>query len=167
MTVFSARVSLKGANGKVVNKVYDLGDFTEGTPAADYAAAEAAIGQIAGALAAVTDCVLSQVTLTSVVSEDASVGAGDVFENALVNVHLDSAGEKIAQQYIPGASIGIFLASEGVNRDVVDTADTDLVQYIQQLSQHAFISDGESIDTTVNAGIRNGVRTVRKVKLGL
>ena len=53
MTVFLGTISLKGANGKVVKRYIDLGDFTSGTGGGDYALAEAAINQIAGALAAV------------------------------------------------------------------------------------------------------------------
>jgi hypothetical protein len=158
---------MKGANGKIVNKVFDLGDFTSGTPAGDYGLAENAATQIAGALAAVTDATLSQVTLTGLVSTDAGAGAGDVFENAMINTFLDAAGEKVTQIYVPAPLQGIFLAAAGVNRDVVDTGDADLIQYIQQLSQHAFVSDGEQIDVTVNSGMKNGVRVVRNLKLGV
>lgn len=167
MTVFTGRVSMKGANGKIVNKIYDLGDFTSGTPAGDYGLAEAALTQITGALAAVTDATLSQVTLTGVVSTDAAAGDGDVFENALVNVFLDAAGEKITQIYIPAPAQAIFLATAGVNRDVIDTGDAALIQYVQQLEQHAYVSDGEQINVTVNSGMKNGVRVVRNLKLGV
>jgi hypothetical protein len=167
MTIFTARVGMKGQNGKVVNKIYDLGDFTTGTPAGDYAAAEIAITQITGALATVTDATLSQVTLTAVVSTDVAAGGGDVFENALINAFLDAAGEKTTQTYIPAPAQAIFLAVDGVNRDVVDTGDADLIQYIQQLEQHAFVSDGEQINVTVNNGMKNGVRVVRNLKLGV
>lgn len=164
--VFTGTISFKGQNGKVVKRFIDLGDFSTGTPGGDYAAAEAAITQIAGAVAAVTDATLSSVTLTGIVSEDSAVGGGDVFENAMLNLFLDPAGEKKTQWYVPAPSIGAFLATEGKNRDVVDTNDADVIQLVQQLSQHAYLSDGEQVDTTVNNGIENGVRVVRNLKLG-
>lgn len=163
---FQGTISFKGQNGKVVKRYIDLGDFSTGTPAGDFGAAEAAITQIAGAVASVTDATLSSVTLTGVVSEDGAVGAGDIFENAMLSVFLDAAGEKVTQWYLPAPSIGAFLATEGKNRDVVDTNDTDVIQLVQQLSQHAYVSDGEQINTTVNNGIESGVRVVRNLKLG-
>ena len=166
MAGFSATVHFKGANNKTIKRYVDLGDFTTGTPSGDYAAALAAITQIVGAVEAVTDAVVSLVTLTGVVQESAAAGAGDIFENAQLNVFLDAAGEKKTQWFLPAPSIGVFLAAEGVNRDVVDTGDADIIQLVQQLSQHAYISDGEQIDTTVNNGIENGVRVVRSLKLG-
>ena len=166
MTKFLATISLKGANGKVVKRYLDLGDFTSGSGGGDYALAETAVNQIAGALAAVTDATIASVTLTGTVSESTAAGAGDVFENAMLNLFLDAAGEKKTQWYVPAPSIGVFLATEGKNRDVVDTADADIIQLVQQLSQHAFVSDGEQVDTTVNNGIENGVRVVRNLKLG-
>lgn len=166
MTVFTANISIKGANNKEVKRRFDLGDFDTGGAASDYAAAESAINQIAGALAAVTDGTLSSVTLTSVVSSDAAAGGGDVFENGMVNVYLDAGGEKVTQLYIPAPVQGIFLATDGKNRDVIDLTDADLVQYVQQVAQHAFVSDGEQIDTTLTNGIEGGVRTVRNLKLG-
>lgn len=166
MTVFLGTISLKGANGKVVKRYIDLGDFNSGTGGGDYALAEAAINQIAGALAAVSDATLASVTLTGVVSEDGAAGAGDVFENAMLNLFLDAAGEKKTQWYVPAPAIGVFLATEGKNRDVVDTADAAIIQLVQQLSQHAYISDGEQVNVTINNGIENGVRVVRNLKLG-
>jgi len=166
MAVFTATVSIKGANGKESKKYFDLGDFASGTPAGDYALAENAITQITGAMDPVVEGTISKVTLTGVVSESAAPGAGDVFENAMINVYLDPAGDKVSQVYLPAPDISIFLAATGTNRDVVDTGDANLIQYIQQVSQHAFISDGEQIDVTVGNGMKNGVRTVRNLKLG-
>lgn len=166
MTVFTAMVTLVGLDGKEVKRKFDLGDFTTGTPANDYAAAENAISQIAGALAAVTDAAVRRVTLTAIQAEDlVTAGAGNVYENAMVNVYLDAAGEKVTQLYIPAPSVGIMLAASGPNLDKVDSADADLIQYVQQVSQHAFVSDGEQIDTTINNGIDSGIRTVRSLKL--
>lgn len=167
MTIFTATVTLVGANNKEVKRYFDLGDFTEGTPAADYAAADNALTQIVGALDTITDAAVRRATLTAVHTEDlVTAGGGDVFENAMINVFLDAAGEKVGQLYVPAPVIGIFLAATGKNRDVLDTADADLIQYVQQIEQHAYISDGEQVDVTVNNGIDSGVRTVRSLKLG-
>lgn len=162
MTVFKCKAMMKGANGKVRPKYFNLGDFVTGTPEGDYAAALNAANQITGALANVTQATISEVTLTSIVSTSAVAGAGDLFNQALVNVHLDAAGDKIAQVYIPAALVDIFVGASGAALDVVDVADAALVQYIQQLSQHSEISDGEQIDTTLQNGINSGKRYSQK-----
>lgn len=168
MTVFLATVSLVGNNGKEVKRYYDLGDFSTGTAEGDYAAAVSAIDQITGALGDITDAAIRRVTLTGVHSEDlVTAGGGDVFENALLNLYLDAAGEKVGQVYVPAPAIAIMLAATGKNSDVVDTGNAEVIQYVQQISQHAFISDGEQVNTTVGNGIANGVRTVRSLKLGV
>lgn len=166
MTEFIGTIVVEDVRGKRSRMQFDLGDFTTGAPGTDYDAAVSAMTQISGALAAVTNGVLREVTLRGIVSEDASPGAGDATERAMINAYLDAAGDKVTQVYIPAPVQGIFLATEGVNYDVVDTADADLIQYVQQLSQHAFVSDGEQINTTVGNGIESGLRVARSLKLG-
>jgi len=166
MTVFYATVSFEGADGKQVKRKFDLGDFATGTPDGDYAAADNAITQITGALATITDAAIRKVLLTGVQSEDlVTAGAGNVFENALLNVYLDAGGVKVTQLYVPAPVIGIFLTATGPGRDKLDIADADVIQYVQQIAQHAFVSDGEQVDTTVSNGIDGGKRVVRDLKL--
>jgi hypothetical protein len=79
-----------------------------------------------------------------------------------------TAVEHVSQIFIPAPVIGIFSAPTGALRDVVDVTDADLTQYVQQLSQHAYVSDGETIQTASgDDGMLNGRRVIRKVRLGL
>lgn len=164
MAVFRARIVLEDIRGKNSVMNLDLGDFGN-DPATDFPAALAALNQIAGALDPVTDMVIRETSLTSIVDTSADPGAGSALERAMLNVYLDAAGTKVAQVYVPAPSQAIFAATSGPNYDAVDTANTDVIQFVQQLSQHAFISDGEQVDTTTNNGIKNGIRVGRNLKL--
>lgn len=172
MTVFYGYVVLRGLNDKTLRKVYDMGDFTQVAPGDRYVAAQSALSQIVGALENVCDAGIVETGLTSVETSPAEVGAGDLFENGMVNVwSLDeddpTAVQHIAQVYIPAASGGIFQATTGLQRDVIDVNDAALQQYIDQLAQHAYISDGETIQTAVGvAGMIDGKRVIRKARLG-
>lgn len=162
MTRFTAKIVFEGANGKTRPRYFDLGDFTTGTPGGDYDAAVSAITQIAGAFGPVTDAAIRKVELTGIVSEDTvTPGGGDVYENALVNTYLDAGGVKQTQLYWPAPAIGIFQGAAGAARDKLDITNADVIQLVQQYSQHAFVSDGEQIDTTIQNGIDSGYRSVQ------
>lgn len=169
MTRFVGHAILRGLNNRTLRKTYDLGDFTGATA---YADASNAMTQITGALEAVTDATLAEWGLTSVEDSSAAAGAGDLFENAMVNVYsLDeddaTAVEHVSQIYIPAASIDIFSAATGELRDIVDITDAALTQYVQQLAQHGYISDGETIQVgSGDDGMLNGKRVIKKVRLG-
>jgi hypothetical protein len=174
MAFFQAYVVLKGLNGRTLRKVYDLGEFNDLDPGDQYNGAHGAYTQIVGALDTVTDGVIVGSGIISAILDDAGLpGAGDLFENAMVNVYtLDeddpTAVEHVSQIFIPAPVIGIFSAPTGALRDVVDVTDADLTQYVQQLSQHAYVSDGETIQTASgDDGMLNGRRVIRKVRLGL
>lgn len=170
-TKFTATIGLRGTNGKVSNLNYDLGTFTEADAGADFIAAQSALTQIVGALEDVTDAAVAFSALHSVQSQSGTVpAAADVFEKASVVCYLNdpsTEAEKTTNINIPAPVIGIFQGASGSDRDKIDKADADLVQFIQQISQHAFVSDGEQIDTTVTDGIKGGRRVVTRVKLGL
>lgn len=162
-------VTVKAANGRTVSKIYDLGEFSDVSLEVEFGLANNAAVQIAGALADVTEATIVKQALTyEMVDDPALAGAGDVTEYALLNVWtLDeddpTALEHTAQHYIPAPVIGVFVGATGADRDRIDRADTDLVQYVQQVAQHAFISDGETIQTASGLnGMDNGKRIVRK-----
>lgn len=169
MTYFTATIGLRGSNGKVVPMNFDLGEFT-GISLNDFPDALDALNQIRGALVDITSANIAYVRLHHEVEADSTEPANaDVFETAMVNVHIAPAGEaeKLTQIYIPAPVIGIFEGTTGNDRDIVDRDDSDLQQYIQQLAQHSFVSDGEQIQTAVGAGgIKNGRRVIKPHKLG-
>lgn len=161
---FKAKLVFKGANGKEVPRYIDLGTFDLGTPGANFDGANSALAQIRGAYQDVTAALIVQSTLTEV-EEFSGTPGGDVFQTAMVNVYLDADGEKVSQLYWPAPLDAIMLSDTGPNRDVVDTADTEVIQLVQQFSQHAFISDGEQVNVTVNNGIKDGYRDIRDMNL--
>lgn len=170
MTQFSYTITLRGTDNEKSSLTYDLGDFTEADAGADFLAALNAANQIRGALVDVTDANIAEERISNVIFSDNQLpAAADVFEEALVSVHLapPTEAEKLHQLRIPAPKIGIFTATTGTARDVVDVTDTLLQQYVQQVSQHAFVSDGESVNVTnPNGGIKQGFRNVRKRRLG-
>lgn len=166
---FECTVTLKALNGRKVSKIFDLGEFDGVSLEVEFGEANNAMVQIAGALADVTEATIVKQTLTYLAVDDAgAAGAGDVTEYALLNVWtLDeddpTAVDHISQHYIPAPVIGIFEGATGVDRDRIDRDDVDLTQYVQQVSQHAFISDGETIQTALGVGgMDSGKRIVRK-----
>lgn len=166
---YEGTVTLKALNGRKVSKVYDLGTFDGVSAEVEFGEANNALVQIAGALADVTDAVIVKQTLTLIMVDDPGLaGDGDVTEYALLNVwSLDeddpTAVEHAAQHYIPAPTIGIFAGAVGADRDRIDRADADLQQYVQQVAQHAFISDGETIQTASGVGgMDSGKRITRK-----
>lgn len=166
--VFNGYAVLRGADNRESRLEYNMGEFTEATPGAEYEAAVAALGQITGALEAVTDAVLVQSGVVQATPKAGGNGAGDLFEKALVNVWAVNESDPLdvearSQIYIPAPSIGIFMGATGPSRNRVDVADADLIQYVQQLAQHALISDGETIQTTSGSnGMDTGKRITRK-----
>lgn len=166
---YQGTVWLKGLNDRVVSKVYDLGEFDGASLEVEFGEANNAFVQIVGGLEAVTEATIIKQTLTYVIDENADAGAGDVTEYALLNVWtLDvddpTAIEHVSQHYIPAPVIGIFAGATGKDRDRIDRTDADLAQYVQQVAEHAFISDGETIQypgSGVN-GMDSGKRITRK-----
>jgi len=144
-------LQLKGANDRVVPKTYDLGIFDGASAEVEFGEANNAMTQIVGALEAITEATIIKQTLTlSVVDNAAAAGGGDVTEYAMLNVWtLDvddpTAVEHLAQHYVPAPVIGVFVGATGKDRDRIDRSDADLAQYVQQVAEHAFISDGETI----------------------
>ena len=134
--------------------------FDLGTPT-DYAAALNAANQIRGALVDITGAFVAKEVISVTVSEDGTRPAEGVntFEEAAVQVYLNDPADavKLATIRIPAAVPGIYL----VDGETVDIGDADLIQYVEQLSQHAFVSDGEQIVTTVQDGIASGFKRTR------
>lgn len=170
MTEFTYQVVLVGTDGLKSSLNFDLGDFAEADAGADFLAALNAANQIRGALVDVTDANVTEESLRHVVSQDNQLPASaDVFEEALVSTHLNAPAEaeKIHNLRIPAPIIGMFEGTTGTDRDIVDKNNALLVQYVQQVSQHSYVSDGEQVNTAAGTnGIKRGYRNIRKRKLG-
>ena len=175
---FVLSVSLRGHNGKVVRKIFELGTFDlSGDEGAEYEAAISAADQLMGALFDVTDAAISGFSLACVNATESlnshvvtTYGTGDVFQAALLNLALyNNAGLPeaglVGQSYIPAPKIGIFEGTDGADRDRIDRDDTDLVQYVQQIEQHTTISDNQTVDPDQgNNGLLGGRRVTRKLR---
>jgi len=168
---WQGKIKLKGLNGKTLSKTYDLGEFTGADFGAEALLAQSALGQISGALGDVTQAEIAEESLSNVVPYTVG-GLGDLFENAMVNVWtLDeddpTALEHISQIYIPAPVDSIFQTPSGPGHDIVDVTNATLEQYVEQVADHAFVSDGETIQQGSGVdGMIDGRRVVRKVRLG-
>lgn len=141
-------IVLIGSNGQTATRIFALGEagvlFGE-------AEAANALNQIRSGLVAVTDANIKSTSLERVFEvSDTLPASADVFEVGLVNCHLNAPTQlaKYVTVSIPAPSQGIFQGTTGVERDQIDSADADLVNYIQQISQHSYVSDGEAINTS-------------------
>lgn len=170
MTAFTYSVKLRGTDNLISTLNFDLGDFAEADAGADFLAALNAANQIRGALADITDANIAEEALRHAISEDTQLPANaDVFEEALVTVHLNppASVEKVHNLRIPAPVIDLFQDTTGNARDVVDPTNALLQQFVQQVAQHAYVSDGERVDTThPNGGIKQGFRNIKKRRLG-
>lgn len=172
MARFNMTIALRGNNGKVSRQVFDLGDFTTGGDGTDFEAALNAANQVAGAYETITLATIAAVSVghSMPAYEDGALpGVGvDVHEFATISCHLNDPGdaEKLTTIKVIAPIDGIFAGTEGVDYDTVDRADADLVQFVQQLAQHTFVSDGEQINdgSGVN-GMKAGRRNARSYKL--
>jgi len=127
---------------------FDLGDLV------DEASALNAANQVRGSLVDITKAFVAQELLTNVISEDdtnPTDESADTFEKAKVTVYLNDTGTKVHNIAIPAPDE--FIQPDG---RTVDITNALLIQYVQQLAQHTFLSDNEQIDTTLSNGIKAG-----------
>lgn len=148
---FYGRISLIGTNGDKVPLTFLLGKVVSGT--FEYTQAVNALNQIRSGLAAVTNANIALTAIEATFSVDETLPESppaDLTKAAVVNVlTIDANGDADkATIYIPAPSDGIFIGTTGEALDQLDTQDADLINYVQQIAQHAFISDGEQIDTS-------------------
>lgn len=172
MTRFSMTIALRGTNGKLSRQTYDMGDFNGPTAADDFALALNAANQIAGAYEDVTLAQIASVTVSHSMPayENGSIPAAgvDVHEFATVTCHLNAPNdaEKLTNIKIVAPVDGIFAGTAGIDYDTIDRQDADLAQFIQQLSQHTFVSDREQINTSSGVnGMKGGRRNSRSYSL--
>jgi hypothetical protein len=150
------------SSGKGTRRRYEM------NAPADYAAAVAAEASFRTDLLAVTDCVIRSYHIYQEYVEDAlAYPVGVEKENeALLTFEITDNPAKSATLSIPGASDGIFAATTGPNRDIVDTADADIVAFTQNFQPAAqggndlmLLSDGEQADNLIGGKRRHVGRT--------
>lgn len=150
------KLTLQGHSEKdYTTMTFDLGD------PADHVAALAAAVQVKGALVDITNAFVSREVLSQVLSEDDTRPAAgiNVFSEAVVTTYLNATGTKKHAVRIPAPIEALFSAGDA---QTVITSNALLIQYVQQLSQHTFVSDNESIDTTITDGIKSGYKRSKK-----
>ena len=159
--LFTYRLVLQGTKSKdKTTMAFDLGDLV------DFPTAENLAGQIRGALLDITDALVSKETITGILSEGNQLPAdADTTDEAVISVHLNAPAEaeKLATIRVPAPIDAVFNA-DGIT---VNMAEALVIQYVQQVAQGAYISDGEQIDTASgNDGMAAGYWRSRGKVLG-
>lgn len=155
---FDYALTLRDSRGLTTTMNFDLGLFSGPDIGAEYISARSAATQVRGSLVDVTTAFVSKERLSLRLSDDDQLpapGVADITDEALVSVHLNPPTElrKMHGVRIPAPISAIFL-QDGLRVNVTNAL---LVQYIQQLSQHVFVSDGENINTNSGSdGIDSG-----------
>jgi len=158
----------RGLDGRTTRKTFRLQTTTTDPVESQFTEAQLGNSAIVTALGAITNATVQDVGVSYVV-EAYNAGAGDLTEQALVNVWAEDPDNEldvlsISQVYIPAPVVGIFLGASGSNYNKVDPSDAALQTFIDALAAQAYISDMEIIDTgTAVNGIENGRRVTRKL----
>jgi len=152
--------TLIGTNGKTTTLRFQGVTIDEGTQGADLLAAAVALEALRDELNDVTDANVDAYSF-SVAGTQAVGGlpaAADVFEEMAMQLDITPSGEaqKLATSRIPAPSLGLFLGTDGPNRDVADINDADLTAWVGVLATHVLVSDGEAIN-----GIVSGYRRAK------
>lgn len=148
-------VNLVDTSGSVSTLQYSL-------TSADYATAQVDAAAILAELDPLTNSNISGFRLVEVTAEDAFTLPSNA-ENAIkarVSVFLDTLGNKRAYFNIPAPAIGLFVSGSGEGYNIVDTSDTDLLQYVAlfEATGQATISDGEHVRSPASTAIDKGRR---------
>lgn len=154
------RITLQGHTAKDKTTIA----FDIGTPV-DHVAAQSAATQLRGALVDITKANVAKETLTEILYEDGTRPAdasADTFEEAVCLTYLNQAleAEKLFPLRVPAPIEALFLS----DAQTLDTSNALLIQYVQQVAQHAFVSDNEQINDGIDNGIKSGYKRSRPRK---
>ena len=136
---------------------------TTAVPLADYASARAAANSIRGSLVDITNAFITKEQVTEVFFEDNQRPADnvDVFEEAALVCYLNAPdeAEKLHVLRVPAPIDAMFL----VDGETVNQSNALVLQFIQQVGDHAYVSDGEQIDYSAgnNGGLKKGYKRTR------
>jgi len=128
-----------------------------------YASAITAAGQIKGALVDITDAFVTKETVSEVIFEDNQRPADDVdcYEEAALVCYLNAPtdAEKLHVLRVPAPIDAMFMA----DGETVDTSNALVLQFVQQVGDHAFVSDHEQIDYSAgnDGGLKKGYKRTR------
>lgn len=161
--IFKYRVILQGSRPDDKTALtYSLGDFDPVV----WADVLNAANQIRGALVAITDANVAGEYITGVVSEDNQLPAdADTTDELVIVTHLNApaTAEKLHVLRVPAPADAVW----NPDLQTLDMTNADVVQYVQQVSQHAEVSDGETINTSSGIdGMKRGYFRSRAKKLG-
>lgn len=145
---YEIRVFLKDQTNTTFTKIYQA---DPALVADDTEAATAAAALIAE-LAPVTALTIVGYTIGKKYEEDGAITLPQRvgYDQASISVALETPN-KFATIYIPGASNGIFQATTGVQADVIDVNDADLLAYValwKDSTGYFYLSDGEHVAAT-------------------
>ena len=148
-------VTLIDSGANTTQKIYEL-------RSADAAAAATDAAAVLAQIALVSDAVVSQYRLAEVFEEGALSlpGSAEVETVASITGFISGMGNKKANFGIPAPKAGVFLATSGSNRNVVNIATgsivADYAAAVYQAAGKAYISDGEVLGALIR-----GIRTTR------
>jgi len=156
MALFKGKIVLQGHTKKDVTTL----NYTLASAA--YAGALIDLDSIRGSLVDITKAFVKEVSLTEVIETDGTFPAdssADTFEEAAVSTYLNDPAdaEKLHTVRVPAPIDALFLS----DNSTVQTSNALLIQYIQQLNEHATLSDGEVINVTTDNGIKSGYKRSR------
>lgn len=143
---FTLLITVVDSAGDKTTRSYQLTAAT----AADAATEGAALVALFDPL---TEGVISRYAISQQFIEDAfayPAGGVEVENTAQILGRIDGDPTKTASFNIPAAAGGIFVATTGPNRNVVDMADAAVVAFLAEFATGgtALISDGEALDPT-------------------
>lgn len=161
--VFKYRIVLQGTRpDDKTSLIFSLGDFDPVV----WADVLNAANQIRGSLVAITDANVAGEFITGTVSEDNQLPAGaDTTDELVIITHLNApaTAEKLHALRVPAPVDTVW----NPDLQTLDMANADVVQFVQQISQHAEVSDGETINTSSGVnGMKRGYFRSRAKKLG-
>ena len=144
---FDYFITLRDSRGLQTTMNFDLGEFSGADIATEYLAARSAANQVRGALVDITTAFVSKERLSLRVSDDDQVpgaGVADITDEAFVLCHLNAPTSirKMHGIRVPAPIAAVF-QPDGVT---VNIGNALLEQYVEQLADHVFVSDGEKIN---------------------
>lgn len=166
---FYLNVSLVDAAGNKAASRFDL-DYADWAAFNTAIAAGAATSFLAD-LAAITNATIVGYSVGESFVEDTNLygAAGSEVENiAMLTCAIDGELNKYTTLRVPAPVDGLFLGTQGDNRNIVDVADADLLTYLNYFISGGMVlvSDGESIADPTTAGNFKGKRIHRGSRKG-
>lgn len=159
---FEVTFTFVDSGGDVSNRTY------QHRAPVDAAAALADAQALLALIEALTDASVRSYRLSEIFADDAFAlpAAGIHVENqAIMSVRLSSSPLKTGVLSIPAPVSGMFMASNGANSNVLDTADADVLSFVNQFvpTGKFTLSDGE---TMAVGGLLSGRRRHVRSRIG-